>query len=407
MFHNSWFEVTPYALKGALLKIMNRTIDKMELHPHCTFFPVADDRTIRDMSDDISRNGLGEPIITYEGKILDGRNRYLACEMAGVEPRYDRFEDLPNTNDPFQFVISKNLHRRHLNPSQLGLLAQEVLERSKQTVDQVAAQLKVSPRTIHTAREVKESASESMLESVRKGEASLNKVADAIKKAEKDTGVKVKKNTPSGDREKVQKLAQRFMDEPSLTSQTKPDKGSAQEFAGMVVAGEYNGKLYGKNIVKMTKIVATLNATMAELLPLFCETIPLAESLEKGKELEGILDSMNECKTSLTEQIASLRNHLAFRDKTPLPDGCPSTSSVECTSDDNDDEENPKAGQKLSSSDFANTIRKRLNRGHDVIFDEDILPYFNGNRALALAFLPDYDFAERDGEVWSIRNTKK
>jgi hypothetical protein len=68
----------------------------------------------------IRAHGLREPITTYEGKILDGRNRDHACLSAGVTPIY---EPLPDGCSPLDFVISMNLKRRHLNPSQRAMIA--------------------------------------------------------------------------------------------------------------------------------------------------------------------------------------------------------------------------------------------------------------------------------------------
>jgi len=71
---------------------------------------------IEDLAEDIRKNGLLEPIILFENEILDGRNRYLACKKANIEPTFRIF----NFNiDPYDFVISENLKRRHLNSAQL------------------------------------------------------------------------------------------------------------------------------------------------------------------------------------------------------------------------------------------------------------------------------------------------
>lgn len=74
----------------------------------------------RGLVEDIKANGLNHPIILFEGKILDGRNREKACRAAGVEPRYVEFERAEKkTSDPLTFVVSENLHRRHLTATQV------------------------------------------------------------------------------------------------------------------------------------------------------------------------------------------------------------------------------------------------------------------------------------------------
>ena len=68
---------------------------------------------------DIKDNGLLEPIIIYEGKVLDGRNRYKACRELGIEVESQDYTG----DDPLKYVISKNLTRRHLNESQRSMVA--------------------------------------------------------------------------------------------------------------------------------------------------------------------------------------------------------------------------------------------------------------------------------------------
>ena len=48
------------------------------------------------------------------------RNRYLACQRAGVGPRFTEWDGV---GTPTAFVISKNLTRRHLNTSQRAMIA--------------------------------------------------------------------------------------------------------------------------------------------------------------------------------------------------------------------------------------------------------------------------------------------
>lgn len=50
-----------------------------EWHPVACIFPMMDDASLHELADDIKKHGQYEPIMLYEGKILDGRNRSAAC----------------------------------------------------------------------------------------------------------------------------------------------------------------------------------------------------------------------------------------------------------------------------------------------------------------------------------------
>ena len=93
-------------------------------HPICLLFPALGKEELEELAEDIRLKGLLNPIILYEGKILDGRNRYLACPMAGVEPRYVQWK---GEGSPLAWVISENLIRRHLTSSQRAVIAHDLL----------------------------------------------------------------------------------------------------------------------------------------------------------------------------------------------------------------------------------------------------------------------------------------
>jgi hypothetical protein len=89
------------------------------VHPAASLFPMMTEEELRELAEDIRLNGLRDPIVGMNGVILDGRNRLKACEMAGVEPHFRNYEG----DDPYAFVISANVHRRNLTPSQLAAIA--------------------------------------------------------------------------------------------------------------------------------------------------------------------------------------------------------------------------------------------------------------------------------------------
>src|SRR6266700_874756 len=88
----------------------------LAFHPLANLFPLLYDDEFAELIADIKNHGLREPSWLYEDKVLDGRNRYRACRAAGVDPQFLHFS---GTHDEARaFVVSANLHRRHLSPKQ-------------------------------------------------------------------------------------------------------------------------------------------------------------------------------------------------------------------------------------------------------------------------------------------------
>ena len=85
-----------------------------ELHPLCTLFPRVVGADFDSLVADIRANGLRQAIVLYGDMILDGGNRYRACLEAGVNPHFEHYEG----DSIVSFVLSANLHRRHLSAGQ-------------------------------------------------------------------------------------------------------------------------------------------------------------------------------------------------------------------------------------------------------------------------------------------------
>ncbi len=59
------------------------------VHPQADAYPLFTDEALALLTEDIAENGQRDPItLTPDGLILDGRNRFAACERAGVQPRF-------------------------------------------------------------------------------------------------------------------------------------------------------------------------------------------------------------------------------------------------------------------------------------------------------------------------------
>jgi N6-adenosine-specific RNA methylase IME4 len=93
--------------------------EAMNDHPIANIFPLLPDLT--ELSGNIKEQGLLEPIIVYEGQILDGRNRYRACGIAGIEPITTEFTG--TQVQALEMVWGRNKARRHLSPSQAAIAA--------------------------------------------------------------------------------------------------------------------------------------------------------------------------------------------------------------------------------------------------------------------------------------------
>ena len=95
-----------------------------EFHPVAELFPLLRGDAFQHLVDEIRTNGLLDPILLdAEDRILDGRNRYLACCQAYIEPRFVVWD---GEGSPAELVLSRNLHRRHLDESQRAMVAARV-----------------------------------------------------------------------------------------------------------------------------------------------------------------------------------------------------------------------------------------------------------------------------------------
>lgn len=144
---------------------------------------------------DIAENGLLEPIWLHDGKIIDGRNRYQACVEIGVKPK---FRDWNGNGSLVAFVVSLNLHRRHLDESQRGIVGARIEPmfeeeaRRNQSLggqglanlpkvhsrDRAAEAVNVSPRTVGHASRVIEVGAPELVEAVETGRASVSAAAE-------------------------------------------------------------------------------------------------------------------------------------------------------------------------------------------------------------------------------------
>lgn len=89
-------------------------------HPLAEIFPEMKKEELLELVNDIRAHGRHEPIVLFEGKIIDGRNRYRACKIAGHTFVDANFVQLPSGRDPRAFVIARMFFVGILPPTKNG-----------------------------------------------------------------------------------------------------------------------------------------------------------------------------------------------------------------------------------------------------------------------------------------------
>lgn len=115
---------------------MTTAEENPRFHRLANVFPLLGEAEFAELVKDIQANGQMDPIVMYEGLILDGRNRYLAIEEINKGlPVSDRmphieikFEQKWPGRDPADYVWSHNVVRRHLSQGQIDFAAQALEE---------------------------------------------------------------------------------------------------------------------------------------------------------------------------------------------------------------------------------------------------------------------------------------
>ena len=105
-------------------------MDKLSPHRLANIFPMIADDAYPDFKADIEAHGLADQIVLLDGRILDGRNRYRAlCDLGWEhhDHHYVTFGELVKEKglnmSPLDYVVSKNMARRHLSESQRSMSA--------------------------------------------------------------------------------------------------------------------------------------------------------------------------------------------------------------------------------------------------------------------------------------------
>ena len=185
----------------------------MKFHEYADIWPMMGPSESSELAENIRRRGLLEPITTFEGAILDGRNRFNACAVADVQPKFTEFKG--DKEAAIAFVNSKNNCRRHLTAGQKAAAGAECLElfqkeakqrqvasqnnktgravqaklpeqlkhgKNGESREKAAQQTGASPRYVSDAKRIKEEAPE-VFEEVKNGTKTIPQAKREIQKS--------------------------------------------------------------------------------------------------------------------------------------------------------------------------------------------------------------------------------
>jgi ParB-like chromosome segregation protein Spo0J len=180
----------------------------VKVHPIANIFPMMSDEEFAGLKKDIAEHGIREDVVFWKEELIDGRNRLAACIELGIEWNGHAAE-LDDDIDPVAYVISHNLHRRHLDVSQRAMVAGrlrsmfddeakgrqqkhgntapgkpktlvESLPPVKKARDAAGDALNVSGKSVDAATKVLKSGNEELIAKVESGEVSVSKAAAIV-----------------------------------------------------------------------------------------------------------------------------------------------------------------------------------------------------------------------------------
>jgi hypothetical protein len=162
------------------------------VHPLADAFPILMGDEFDALVASIKDHGLRRPVVTdVDGWILDGRNRYAACEKLGIEPISTNYDG----DDPLSFILDENVHRRHMNETQRAYVAARLanlgvgrpqinsanLPNYVFSREKAAALLNVSVKLVGHARKVLDSGDPTLVEGIKNGTTAVSKAAKSLR----------------------------------------------------------------------------------------------------------------------------------------------------------------------------------------------------------------------------------
>jgi phage N-6-adenine-methyltransferase len=268
-----------------------------KFHELANAFPLIEGSEFEELVASIRDNGQREAITYFEGKILDGRNRYRACLEADVKPFGGDFEG--DFNEARKFVIDLNMRRRHLDESQRALASAKLANlrlgdnqhSEGLSIDRASKMLNVGVASAYRARTVLDKGVPELVHAVEQGEIAVSAAAEIAKLPQDEQRERVSQPggyasltgndhwyTPSEHIERARRVLGRIYLDPASSAIaqrrvradnffTEADDGLAQEWHGRVwLNPPYSKGLIGRFTDKLVSEYISGNVTEAILL---------------------------------------------------------------------------------------------------------------------------------------------
>lgn len=267
------------------------TPSKYAVHPAANTFPMMTDEEYQGLKEDIRLHGQRESVVFWCNQLIDGRNRMRACQELGIEPNEC---ELDADQDPVAYVISHNLHRRHLTSSQRGMVASTLatlkpgdVKTQKSdgqicpSIAEAAKQLNVSIGTVKAAKKVHTHGTPALAAMVLDGKISVDAAAKVAKKPNHDQEAIVSKGpleVKRAARAATEEL--QWVDVDDETEQPPTPKSTVRQNAGCRKCNELKAELK-----RAQKDLKEVRVKYSDLITTCSEQISLINQMIDAKEV--------------------------------------------------------------------------------------------------------------------------
>ena len=186
---------------------MEKKLYELKIDPEFErLIPDPDAEEQRWLEESIKKEGCTDPLITWNGTIIDGHNRFKICTRLGIPFSYSEKDDLPDRDAVKAWIIERQLARRNLTKyqkSKLALAYEPILKeqakekqiqagreklpqksseapKDRETRNKVAEIAGVSHNTIAKVKKIEDAADDDLKEQLEEGKISINKAYNSL-----------------------------------------------------------------------------------------------------------------------------------------------------------------------------------------------------------------------------------